>query len=466
MKIKLHFFLIIILCVSLNAYSQQEVTYKTSNYVIEKQKTVNVSDIKTDWNVKIMNLENPRIKNKAYSEFIKKTKAEVEKRFPRKETHLNYHKLNLLESVDTPIVISGFEGNFFENSVPNDNSMAISNDGKLISGINTNFYFFDTKEDSLLKHISLSAFSDTLNVNTDQYDPKLLYDPESDKFIMVYLAGFVNNTSNIIVGFSQTNDPVGLWNLYALPGNPLNDVSWSDFPAIALTKDELFITVNLLKNNLSWQLAFKQSVIWQIDKNNGYNGDSLQTKLWKDIKFGGKPMRNLHPIQGGSEPTSPDIYLLNNRNFAVQNDTLFLLHISNVISDTNATLTVNALISDKTYGMPPKAQQPSNHFLETNDARVLGGFIQNNKIQFVGNTVDTTTGFATIYHGIINNVNSSLSVNLTIFSDSIEYGYPNISYSGINSSENSSIISMEYSSSQVFPGFCAFYYKAIFVPEA
>ncbi|NTW33320.1 MAG: hypothetical protein HGB12_11980, partial [Bacteroidetes bacterium] len=459
MKIKHCFLPILIFFLSFKAFSQQECTYETSNYVFQKQKTVNVAEIKTDWNVKILNLENPREENKAYSEFIKKTKEEVEKRFPRNKSKGNNINLNILESPDTPAVIKNFEGNFFENSVPNDNNLAISNDGKLISAINTNLYFFDTENDTLLKNISLTAFSDTLNLYAQQYDPKLLYDPSSDKFVVVYLAGSHDTTSNIIVGFSQTNDPLGLWNLYSLPGNPVEDTSWSDFPAIALTNDELFITVNLLKNNLSWQLAFKQSVIWQIDKNKGYNGEALQTKLWKNIKFDEQPMRNLNPIQGGNELKGPDIYFLNTRNFAIQNDSIFLLHISNSLTDTAATLTVNALISDKTYGMPPRAQQPNNQLLETNDARVLSGFIQNNKIQFVGNTVDTTSGYATFYHGIINNVSSSRTVKLTIFTDTMEYGYPNLSYTGKSSSDNSAIISMNYSSSRVYPGFSCFYYS-------
>ncbi len=35
----------------------------------------------------------------------------------------------------------------------------------------------------------------------------------------------------------------------------------------------LFITGNLLRDNSGWKEGFKQSIIWQIDKWKGYNGE-------------------------------------------------------------------------------------------------------------------------------------------------------------------------------------------------
>lgn len=415
-----------------------------------------MSSMQTGWDAQITNLDNPYEGNKAYAKHIKKIKDEVEKRFPRKDNY-NFKEKNKAD-VDTPLVVSGFEGNPFVNSVPNDNTLAVSNDGMLMSAINTSIYFFDTNNDTLLKTISLSAFSDTLDLVTDQYDSKLLYDPASDKFIIVYLAGFLDSTSNIIVGFSQSSDPLGLWNMYYLQGNPISDTSWSDFPAIAITENELFVTVNLLKNNESWQNAFKQSVVWQIDKSAGYSGTLLPIRLWYNILYGGKSMRNLNPIGGGSQLYGPDLYLLSDRNFDIQNDTIFLLHISDDLSDTSATLNVIPVISDKAYGMPPTARQPQNQTFETNDARILAGFYENNKIQFVGNTVDTLTGQASFYHGIINNVNSTPALHLNIFTDTLDFGYPNISYTGNSTENNSAIITVNHSSPSTPSGFSAYYY--------
>lgn len=166
----------------------------------------------------------------------------------------------------------------------------------------------------------------------------------------------------------------------------------------------------------------------------------------------------MNPIGGGSKLYGPDMYFLSDRNFDIQNDTIFLLHISDDLSDTSATLTVVPVISDKTYGMPPTARQPWNHTFETNDARILAGFYENNKIQFVGNTVDTTTGHASFYHGIISNVSSMPSIQLNIFTDTLDFGYPNISYTGNGPENNSAIITVNHSSPSTPSGFSAFYF--------
>lgn len=456
----LHLPLVIILSVlTVWAYGQQNTTYQKKQFTISKHSTTDVAAIKNDWNVRLRNIDNPKVGNKAYADFVKQIKIESGIKYPKKNVSVVPDKGNTNKSADTCVVLKGFEGNAYNNHVPNDNTLAVSNNGMLVSAINSTIYMYDTQNDTLLKTVSLTAFSDTLQLNSSQYDPKLLYDPQADKFVMVYLAGHDDSTSNIIVAFSQTNDPVGLWNLYYLPGNPLSDTSWSDFPAIALTEDELFITINLLRNGGSWQTSFKQSVVWQIDKNKGYTGDTLKTKLWSDIQTAGRPIRNINPIQGGSDLQGPDIFLLSNRNFAIQNDTIFLLHISNVMTDTNATLTITPYIADKSYGMPPDADQPSNQTLATNDARVLGGFIENDRIQFVGNTIDTLSGLASFYHGILNTITSANLVHLTIMSDTVEFGYPNISYTGVGSTDNSAIITVDYSGKFTFPGFCAFNYK-------
>ena len=449
--------------IGLTALCQTNKQYSSNStyFSIPKTTTVNVRNISTDWKVNLQNLESPLIGNNQYQQFLHKIKKESAKRFPRKRQKTIANN-NITFNADTPKVLNAFEGNVNQQSVPNDNTLAVSNGNMIVSAINTNIWFYDLNEDSLKKTISLSAFSDTLsNISNHQYDPKLIYDPQEDRFIIVFLAGSsANSTTDIVVGFSQTNDPLGDWNLYSLPGNPLNDTSWTDYPALAITQDELFITGNLLKYGGPWQTSFKQSVVWQIDKFDGYFGDSLASKCWSDIKFGGHPVRNIHPVKGGGQLYTPDIYLLSNRNFDIQNDTIFLIHISDVLSNPNSDLTVNAVICDITYGMPPDARQDNNFFLATNDARVLGAFYQNSQIQFVQNTIDTTSGFAAVYHGIITGLNTSPIIHGNIISDTLlDFGYPNISYTGKSSTDNQAIITFNHTSPETHAGFSGLFYK-------
>ena len=113
------------------------------------------------------------------------------------------------------------------------------------------------------------------------YDPKVIYDKDYDRFVLVFLKNTVPATSEIIVGFSKTNNPIDGWHVYKLPGNPLSNNRWTDFPSIALTDSSLFITGNLIVPNVSWQVGFDGSVLWEMKKNLGFNGaSSVNPKLY------------------------------------------------------------------------------------------------------------------------------------------------------------------------------------------
>ncbi len=446
---------------TLNA--QQTYTFDRIN--LKKVATVSPRHIKKDWLFEMQNTDNTFEGNEYCKEFINQQKEIVQAKYNSKKFVRTDKQAYNYYIVDTPVVNYAFEGNPYSSSVPNDNTMAISNDGIVVSAINTNIVFYDTKNDSLLKILSLSAFSDTLtNISLHQYDPKTIYDYQQDKFVLVFLAGSgTSQSTDIVVAFSTSSNPLDDWNLYSLPGNPLNDTSWTDYPAIALGNEELFITGNLLKKGGgSWQTSFKQSVIWQIDKNNGFKGENLNAGLYSGIGLYGIPVRNIHPVRGGNKFYGPDLYFLSQRNFDIKNDTFFLIHTINSLSNSNQELTISSKISDMPYGMPPNAKQTNGKFLATNDSRVLGAFYQNGFIQFVGNSVDTLTGHASFYHGVFNPDKENDKIHLNVLSDTLlEFGYPNISYCGSNSQSMHSIVTYNYSSSKVYPGIGAVFFEGI-----
>jgi len=296
------------------------------------------------------------------------------------------------------------------------------------------------------------------------YDPKVLYDPDMDRFIAVCLAGTDDQHTFAIIGFSQTNNPTGNWNLYKITGNPFKDTTWSDFPIIAIGKNELFLTLNAVQDNKTWQAGFRQSYIWQIDKTSGYKGDSLLTKLHSGIAYNGVNIRNICPIKGGSDLVGPQTWFISDKDFSNKTDSIFLLNLSSTLSDPASKLTVSLLhATSGTYGIAPDAFQPTTtkvvRKLQTNDARVLDGFIENNTIQFVGNSV-TAAGKAGALHGIISSVSSSPSVTIHILGDTLEYGYPSIAYAGINVDDDDALILVDHTSDTTFPGNSAIFYKS------
>lgn len=410
--------------------------------------TTTPSEIRVDLHPRLMNLEMPR-------------PGGMMKLNQRENPHNNLPQPGdstpQFENLSDAALGMNFMGNLFANSTPNDNDMAISNNGKIVSVINSTVFFYDVPTDTTQGTVSLAAFFNPLGFPNQEFDPKVSYDPIADRFVLVCLNGFTDTTSYIFVAFSQTNDPTGAWNLYSLPGNPFNNGLWTDYPIISLSQQELYITANLLYPDSSWQTGFVETIIWQINKQDGYSGVTLTSNLVNNIFWSGRPVRNLCPVKGGSTLYGPNMYFVSNRNFETQADTFFLVEINDTIGAPGYAVTVKQLNSNADYFMAGDARQQSPHTFATNDSRVLGAFLENNRIQFVHNCKDTATGFTGLYHGVIQNPASVNPVvtGQVIADTTLDLGYPNISYAGNSSSDHLAIITFDHSNPTIRAGVSA-----------
>ncbi len=353
----------------------------------------------------------------------------------------------------SPVVGTNFMGNLVM-STPNDNDMAISNGGKILSAVNQNIRVYSDAGKELYGR-TLAAIATALGPLNRTFDPRVIYDPEADRFILVFLQGSTSIDTRIVVGFSQTNDPQLKWNFYTIPGNITSDNSWSDYPIVSINKNELFITVNRLKDSTSWQNGFLESYIWQINKLNGYNADSLQTKNYNKITYNGASVWSICPVKNNYQLQTPGMFFVSHRPGDLSNDTVFLHYIDNTIESGAAKLTTRVLKSNCAYGLPPNAYQPNGKKLQTNDARVLSAMLVNGEILYVGNSIDTALYNPAIYLGRIENTweaNPKASGQLISF-DSLDIGYPSIAYAGAGSNgDHSSMIAFSHSSKKHFPG--------------
>lgn len=409
--------------------------------------TIRLSEYKDQWKVSVQPMEMIHPGGNSYQNLLFEEKNKVSLLYPRKKTS-SVKKSN--SNKPTFIIENSFEGNLYNNKVPNDNTLAISNDGIIIAGINSSYIIYDLNNDSLLLSSTLnsitSSFTNLLFVK--KYDPKFIYDHEEDRFVLVFLVGNKPANSHVCVAFSTSNDPMGDWNVYMLKGDALETNHWTDYPAISLTKEDLFITGNLLLDGVSWQLGFNQSIIWQIDKSSGYSGaDSLSFNLWSDIKDDSIYVRNIHPVRGARDLQDNKQYFLSNKNFSQESDTLYLIKIDESQNSGNANIELTRIKLEDHYFLSPNGQQYNGKELSTNDSRVLGAIIDQDWIQFVSHSMDTNTGTAGIYHGIIYNYDMNPFVESKILSDSIiDFGYPNIASTGINPNEKECIIGFNYTS--------------------
>ncbi len=424
---------------------------------IEKLGTIDPKSITEDWYFNMDKHAMPSPGGEDYRSELARRKAEVARRYPRK----NYTRGGggTWPTDSLPRIMSNFEGNLAGNGTPNDNNIAISNSGYIISVVNSNLYFYDTTGTELF-NASLGAWTLPLNITSNKFDPKVIYDPRADKFILVFLNGSSSGTSKYIVCFSTSDDPMDPWNMYKLDGNPFDDNSWSDYPALAINKEDLFLTINLLTPGQSWQLGFKQSIIWQINKQSGYDGDSLLTsQIWDGITEGGINIRNLHPVRNarGQFEHQNHCYFLSNRNFAIESDTMYLVKVTGSLIAGNTSITTDRLTTDTPYFLTVDAPEPGGQELATNDSRVLGAIQESNIIQYVHNTTDTATGNTAIYHGFIDL--DDLSCTGNIIKDSVfSMAYANIAGVGNIVGSQESIFTFEYTSPNDFPGFAAIFY--------
>jgi hypothetical protein len=464
----------ILVCVSFISpvFSQDSGSYKARKISISKERVTSPKLIKETFNPNLINHEAPLPDGSSVKSYILQQKIKSRKLYPIKKTIKQKSKNSgLAPSIGQTFPLEKtVAGNVFPitGGIPNDNTLAVSAEGKVVLGINSLIYAYDLEADTpIFKNhtISLNSMAENVGVVQNYYDPKVIYDNGADRFILVFLKNTTPATNRIMVCFSTTNNPNDDWNVYSLPGNPLNNNRWTDFPAISMTETDLFITGNLIVPNVSWQIGFDGSVIWQVEKQKGYDGEAtLNSVFYDDIKYEGKFIRNLHPVQGADGATDEQ-YLLSNRNFDVSNDSIFILKVGGTSVDASTSLSINVYQSNKMYGMPPNGRQVDTDTsdvtsgLQTNDARVLGAVKIGENVQFVSNTVNPATGYSAIYHGSISSIATEPSITANIIGDTEkDYGYPNIAWTGNEVCDIETMISFNYSSFTDFPGISCVYY--------
>ena len=147
--------------------------------------------------------------------------------------------------------------------------------------------------------------------------------------------------SQIILAFSETNDATGNWFQYILPGNPFDDGTWSDYPMITFTDTEFYLTMNSLRINEGWVEGFSHTLIYHFKKEEAISGRPLNMRIWTDIEFNGQSIRNVHPVKSATGEPGDNVYFLSNRNFDMQNDSIFIMEITGKNDDPNTTIEID-----------------------------------------------------------------------------------------------------------------------------
>ena len=407
--------------------------------------TVNFHEMKATWNPFMKNtkvIHEPGVdKNK---DLFHQRKAEANRRRAEQPSNRGTAVPSQKTSADLPARRTHFLGQWYDR-IPNDNSLAVSNDGKIVSVTNSRIHIFD-ENGTVLDTNSLDAFVTGTGAGTAvKFDPVTVYDPVSDRFIVVFLNGTASGNSKVIVCFSTTNDPTGNWNVYVLDGEVVPG-NWTDYPQIGISTDELFITGNVFQDN---QGGGTGSIIWQINKADGYAGNPLTIQPWMSNEF------SFRPVTGGVTMYGPHFYFIRTVSFGPAS-TVYIHEIDNTIANGGTLSNGISLNSSIPYLIPPDVDQPdTDRNLITSDNRVRDAYFENNRIEFVLNTA--VNNRPAVYHGTVQLATpiAFSSVTARVISDPVkEMAYPSLAYGGLMglSGENASLIMAIFASNVDYPG--------------
>jgi len=209
---------------------------------------------------------------------------------------------------NAPALITSIEGiNFDENAnntgffqIPPDPSGAAGLN-HVVSVVNSSIEWhtktgIQQNSQSLQNFFSAAVPGTTDDPLTGTFDPKVIYDQYSNRFVVVTLEqqgrdGGINNPSNdrsrIYVAVSDDADPNGTWFGYSI--NSLVNIGgtnyWADYPGFAVGQDAVYITNNVFK--FDGDGAFGGSRLWVIPKTPFYSGGTPSNTIYDPSTLAG-----------------------------------------------------------------------------------------------------------------------------------------------------------------------------------
>ena len=147
-----------------------------------------------------------------------------------------------------PGLYKSFNGLDMTNSIPPDPHMAVGPNHILVA-VNTQFAIFD-KSGNKLFQVSADSWFDNLAPNLNPFDPQIIYDRFSGRWVQVWVGGNLTTEAFYLISVSDDDNPFGNWCNYALPGNMNGSTptaNWNDFPKLGYDSLAIYITANMFR---------------------------------------------------------------------------------------------------------------------------------------------------------------------------------------------------------------------------
>lgn len=438
-KIKIHKYALsaLLLFVYFSSFSQkQEFIVRNAEYVKNRQLQVGMLYTMVPFGG-VTNLSDTSLF------FVHKTRIDNPEflKYPLDTTEWNLKKKLTLElerrnagyrssyNIDSVKLIRGYVSNSFDNRTPMDNHIAVANNGLVISVVNTNIRIYNENDSLLQSRIMSPGFFDDASLTSTIFDPRIIYDPQNDRFILVVLHGSSAATSKVLVCFSKSNTPhIEGWNVYKLNGDAFANGLWFDYPNIGISNEELFITGNLFRE-VGSNDDFENSTIFQINKNDGFSGAAnLRMLVWggptvnSSIKNsdGAIPF-TLVPVSYGKQGGyGPGIFIISTA--SNQGNAVYVHEITTTLENNPKLLASKSSIPDyQRINGKSAVQQGTNVVLNSGDSRMQSGFFMDGIIHCV---FSVSVNFFSAINYVRIDAENLVARNRVFYSDGVDLSYP------------------------------------------
>lgn len=353
---------------------------------------------------------------------------------------VNHVQDNILASSSELTLATNFQGNIFNGGAPPDNTIAIADNGSMVSVINCNVAYYNSAGKQLWTGSFWELFNDP-SLTEIIYDPIVVYDSQADRFIMVVIHGTTSLKSKLIISVSKSNNPLDGWWTYKLSGNPLNNSCWLDYPKLGISNNEIFVTGSLF-SDLS---GFSESIIFQISKSNALIGKNLTWKLWSDIA--GSPITIIPASYGRRGNYGPGLYFVTQS--PTTGNSVNLYEITNDLS-ANPQLTRTTIFKSEYEPSGFALQLGSSVQLITGDCKILNAFYLNGIIHYVFQSDYQSSNYTGINYNQIN-VTSGTHRTFTYGQLGFDCAYPSVASYATSDSDKSVVFCYLRSGATIYP---------------
>jgi len=265
-----------------------------------------------------------------------------------------------------PVLGTNFQGIGFTGWEPPDPILAVGQ-SHVVQAANLSVRITDKSGTPLYEDV-FSNFFASLSPPSFLTDPKVVYDPTGQRYIILLLGSDdAAKVSSYLIAVSQTSSAMGNWLLYKLDAtkNGATPTStFADFPGLGFDGSAVYVTSN--QYSFANPPEFQYAKLRILDKSELYAGAPVGwTDFWNFMDADGYPSFTLKPAQTLS--SSNVEYLINTIPDGA--DFMSLWSVTNPLAPS-PTVTLEASLDVGVYAVPPDAAQPGgSNLINTGDCR-------------------------------------------------------------------------------------------------